>query len=47
MAQGAGRIGVSGVPVVDHAGAGKLVVLGLDFVVLGAIDQVYLIQTLF
>src|SRR5262245_27656742 len=41
MPQGADRVVVPGIPVVGHAGAGKLVVLGLNLVVLRAIDQVY------
>src|SRR5262245_35004324 len=41
MPQGADRIVVSGIPVVGHAGAGKLVVLGLNLVVLRAINQVH------
>src|SRR5262249_44666391 len=41
MAQRTHRVVVPGVPVVDHAVAGKLVILGLDFVILGAVDQVH------
>src|SRR6266511_6329975 len=41
MAQRTDRIAVSGVPVVDHAGAGKFVVLGLNFIVLRPVDQVH------
>src|SRR5262245_1712046 len=41
MPQCADRIVVSGIPVVGHAGAGKLVVLGLNLVVLRAINQVH------
>src|SRR5262245_63657317 len=41
MAQRADRVVISGVPMVDHAGAGKLVVLGLNLIVLRAIDQMH------
>src|SRR5262249_61944295 len=41
MAQRADRVVISRVPVVDHAGAGKLVVLGLNLIVLRAIDQMH------
>src|SRR6516164_5953013 len=41
MTQRADRVVISRVPVVDHAEAGKLVVLGLNLVVLRAIDQMH------
>src|SRR4029077_1866048 len=41
VAQRAHCVVVAGLPVVLHAGSGKLVVLGLLFVVLGPVDQMH------
>src|SRR5262245_40936681 len=41
MPQGADRVFVSGIPMVGHADARKLVVLGLNLVVLRAVNQVH------